>query len=537
MPGWFLILVVCVIFIILMIVNFYILVHFSHPDDKNTAYFPRFLIIFSLLLMEASVLLIPLDVANGTNTLACQQGWSSESSCGNLNMGLFWQIIYWCIASLILVIIPFAIFLYEADDALVQSKIQPYCEATKYTFACMVICSLIIGLLYFFLNNTKIPISSYSPGENTNAWVVYNSGNTGTLWDEDSFPPPISTAERNLAAIVTATKVEEDLNFKVSVTVYLVGLLSFVGWFLFSIFGGIGFSSLPADLINGYINRPQPLTNAELAVKQKNLSDRVVDLIEVGKLLKEERQNRRAKGENFFSRARNNQADRNTLTKFKQMVYLLEEDYGKFKDCKTYSDYNPLVPVFQLGLGILSLIISLLWFLHIVLYMFMDPYKSTFLNEYFIWFDNNFLSLFGTISLAIFSMYLYFCVVAGLFKFGVRFIWIPMHPMKVNETYMSSFLFNIIVLLICTLPIVEFSTKAFAEYALFTSSYQFFGIQIQYLSFFAWFNSNNIFVYIIVCIGGLSGLYFTFRSKDKPADSEDIRKAISGDRKKQLKHR
>ena len=167
----------------------------------------------------------------------------------------------------------------------------------------------------------------------------------------------------------------------------------------------------------------------------------------------------------------------------------------------------------------------------------MDPYKSTFLNEYFIWFDNNWLSLFGTISLAIFSMYLYFCVIAGLFKFGVRFIWIPMHPMKVNETYMSSFLFNIIVLLICTLPIVEFSTRAFAEYALFTSSYQFFGVQIQYLSFFAWFNSNNIFVYIIVCIGGLSGLYFTFRSKDKPADSEDIRKVISGDRKKQQKHR
>ena len=528
MPGWFLILVVCVIFIILMIVNFYILVHFSHPDDKNTAFFPRVLIIFSLLLCEASVLLIPLDVANGTNSIACQQGWANDVSCGNLNMELFWQIIYWCIACLILVIIPFSIFLYEADDALVESKIQPYCEATKYTFACMVISSLLIGLLYFFLNDTRIPISSYNPSEGTNAWVIYNADNTGTLWDANSFPPPISTQEKALAADITATKTDEILTFKVSVTVYVVGLLSFVGWFLFSIFGGIGFSSLPADLINAYINRPQPLTNSQLATLQKTLSDRVGELIQIGQLLKEERQKRRAKGENFFSRARSNQSDRNTLTKFKQMVYILEEDYGKFKDCKTYNDYNPLVPLFQLVLGIVCLIISILWFLHIVLYMFMDPYKSTFLNEYFIWFDNNWLSLFGTISLAIFSMYLYFCVIAGLFKFGVRFIWIPMHPMKVNETYMSSFLFNIIILLICTLPIVEFSTRAFAEYARFTSSYQFFGVQIQYLSFFAWFNSNNVFVYIIVCVGGLSGLYFTCRPKDKPADSEDIRKAISG---------
>ncbi len=103
--------------------------------------------------------------------------------------------------------------------------------------------------------------------------------------------------------------------------------------------------------------------------------------------------------------------------------------------------------------------------------------------------------LFGVVSVAIFTLYLLFCVVAGNFKLGVRFLCIELHPMKarhgglgdgwclqcteqdwldthdrprphpfflsqkqINGTYMNSFLFNLILILLCTFPIVEFST-------------------------------------------------------------------------------
>lgn len=44
---------------------------------------------------------------------------------------------------------------------------------------------------------------------------------------------------------------------------------------------------------------------------------------------------------------------------------------------------------------------------------------------------------------------------------------------------MNSFLFNLILILLCTFPAIEFSTEAFAGYARFSNIYQFFGVQVS----------------------------------------------------------
>jgi len=72
----------------------------------------------------------------------------------------------------------------------------------------------------------------------------------------------------------------------------------------------------------------------------------------------------------------------------------------------------------------------------------------------------------------------------GCFKCGVRFFFVSLHPMKVNATYMNSFLFNLGLVLLCSLPIVQFCTIAFSYYARFTNVNQIFGVQIKYLKFF-----------------------------------------------------
>jgi len=36
-----------------------------------------------------------------------------------------------------------------------------------------------------------------------------------------------------------------------------MGFLSFIGWFLFGLFGGIGLSALPMDMIRSYKHRPR----------------------------------------------------------------------------------------------------------------------------------------------------------------------------------------------------------------------------------------------------------------------------------------
>ena len=41
-----------------------------------------------------------------------------------------------------------------------------------------------------------------------------------------------------------------------SFPVYVMALLSFVGWFFFFIFAGVGLSALPIDLLQTYFTRP-----------------------------------------------------------------------------------------------------------------------------------------------------------------------------------------------------------------------------------------------------------------------------------------
>lgn len=43
--SWFLLLCIGLMIVILLIINVYMLVHWSHPDDKNEAYFPKALVV------------------------------------------------------------------------------------------------------------------------------------------------------------------------------------------------------------------------------------------------------------------------------------------------------------------------------------------------------------------------------------------------------------------------------------------------------------------------------------------------------------
>ena len=55
-----------IISIFLLLVNFYILVIYSHPDDRGwgVSIWCRILVIFGLTLSWAQVLMLPLDVSN-----------------------------------------------------------------------------------------------------------------------------------------------------------------------------------------------------------------------------------------------------------------------------------------------------------------------------------------------------------------------------------------------------------------------------------------------------------------------------------------
>ena len=120
-------------------------------------------------------------------------------------------------------------------------------------------------------------------------------------------------------------------------------------------------------------------------------------------------------------------------------------------------------------------------------------------------------------------MYLLFATIKGCFKFGLRVACITLHPMIVGKTYMSSFMFNIALVLLCALPVVQFATTAFSDYARFTTINQIFGVQIENLQFFGWWWTNNIFVYIFLVCSALSALYLWGKPKDAPPSGAELR--------------
>lgn len=64
------------------------------------------------------------------------------------------------------------------------------------------------------------------------------------------------------------------LKMNVSFPVYLMCFLSFIGYWIFTIYGGIGLTALPMDLIREFLNRPKFLSSKEAAEKKISLKAR-----------------------------------------------------------------------------------------------------------------------------------------------------------------------------------------------------------------------------------------------------------------------
>lgn len=72
------------------------------------------------------------------------------------------------------------------------------------------------------------------------------------------------------------------------------------------------------------------------------------------------------------------------------------------------------------------------------------------------------MAFLGAILLALFSIYLLACTYKGNIKFGLRIPGIfKIHPMKENETFMNTFLFNVNLLLITSVAVTQFTCIAF----------------------------------------------------------------------------
>jgi LMBR1 domain-containing protein 1 len=472
---WFLIIVVIVVTVMVMLGSLYVLVYFQAEEDKNTAIAPKIAVVLGLSLSCLLVLTLPLDVAN-------------RSTASGMDMETLWQVEYMLVAIMAVGVVPFLIFFYEAEDP--ESRNYQWWTACKYEALTVGVCVAFVLLGWLLWGYAEVPVVDYT----------YN----GMLLD--AAKEAICPAEE--CPDVSIGRIHQVLKVSVTPVTWIMALIAFVGWFLFVLFGGIGMAALPMDLLVDFNQRPVGIDLQEYAKQKMALNQRALQLLDIAKVIGPE-------GHRATSRK-----GRVQYNKFVQAVYFIEKDWEKVKVAYKQRGGNPLKHGLFLCMGLLSAVLSLTWLLHIVLYIFVDPPADQFLNKYFMELDA-FFALFGVATYAIYVFYLLFCVIKGNMKFGLRFFCLPIHPMRIGNTMMNALLFNVLLLLLTSVSVVQFCTRAFASYARLTAADLLFGVQVENLMGLNWFFQKGVFLYAFVSVTTLTVIYLSICPTDKRAKFDD----------------
>lgn len=154
---------------------------------------------------------------------------------------------------------------------------------------------------------------------------------------------------------------------------------------------------------------------------------------------------------------------------------------------------------------------------------FTDRPLIPWLNELLIKLEEANAGFVATFVFAYFCLYMLWCVQKGNIKFGIR---IPcccrFHPMKENETWMNSFLFNVILLMIASAGVIQLCIGSFPTYTRNTEIYMIFGVQINYMRFYTAFYRYNVFPIALIVWSFLTLIYQLVTCNKKPSYMKDI---------------
>jgi LMBR1 domain-containing protein 1 len=302
-----------------------------------------------------------MDVANRTS--AFSDAFLSGTSWGveSLPMSDLWNVTLLAIVIMVLGVIPFAIFYYEESGEGVTVQLR---RGLLYGGITMVSGCVVITVVFVLGHEASIPVRSYyaAPG---------------------------------MASTKTGT--DDVTKINVSLPIFAVACVALVGWVFFSIFAGVGLVALPIDLLNTFRDRPTSIDVKNWAAKRNELRDRASKLRKIGEKMEAEN----------FQGSKPSRTDQKLFNKFRNAVYLLEKDYEILRVRKFEKGGNILYYIGMGILGVVAVFLSILWVLHIILFIFLAG-GHPFLNTMLVGLDNVF-PLFGTLAFGSFSFYLLWC--------------------------------------------------------------------------------------------------------------------------------
>ncbi|KAL6775792.1 hypothetical protein ACKKBG_A18505 [Auxenochlorella protothecoides x Auxenochlorella symbiontica] len=514
MENWFLIIIMVVVGLLTMASSVYLLIAFQHPEDRNQAWFPKIVVCLGICLAIWTVLLFPLDVAN---VHACSADLPLADCSTTLPMDILWYAVYVAIVVMAFAVIPFALFYYEGDSE--WSMGRRILSAVLWSIGTFICIVLIIVIPYVTIGYVKYPVQSAWSGMLPVSYTSSATMNTciGLFADYNVNAPSGPPAVNNTIAFVgincntLSNGLSEMWTLRTSFIMYVMAMVSTIGWFLFMVFGAVGLVSLPLDFIREFLGRPRKvITRSQYIERAADLGRRAQEIKLIAEVLQKEE---RERGRSWKWR-RNTRALGNQMIVLEEDAVQLELVYPQGEDPEYKWVWMIMKYWLKLVVGILSIGVTISWILQIILYILISPPVSPLLNTAFTKADAVF-PLFGTLLFALWAFYLQAAVIKGNFKFGLNLLLFRVHPMRRGATFMSSFLFNIALLLLASTAAVQFCSEAFALYAENSDILNIFGAQLTSLQGLSWLYNNSIFIYILLGMTLLTLIYLCVRGPDR----------------------
>jgi LMBR1 domain-containing protein 1 len=474
--NWWLIVTAVIGVLLTFGVSAYIIFILTTPSELKTAIFPKFIALLALSLAFIAVLLLPYEVANKRDPVSFQR------LGGGVDTTLMWQIVLWSSAALIVIVVPFSMFFYEAYDPEQFSFVQQCTPAVLYTMGLLVGYLVIFFALFFSIGYAVIPYYAYA----TNPQFI------------DAFSSNVT---------YTNLKTKQSMELRTSAFVYFVGILCFIGWLLFMIYGGVGLIALPVGLSRYLYKIPKkPLTDQEFAAEKEKVAGEALMLLKEGTLLQKQGT------AHFKVQVKVNQ--------FNARVNSLENRFKRAVDMHDNQQFHYVKLIVLMFAVIISFGLTVTWFLHIFIHNIVK--LNGFFNVILVELDNVF-NLLGLLVYAVLVFYLLWCVVVGNVKVGLRFTFFQIHPLKYRDTRVNAILFNVGLVLTSSIAIVQFCVFSFTDYVDNTAAEALFDSWIRRLKYF-----GPMFPWLQIVLFGISVLSIAWvvmcprpKPKEKKDDDDD----------------
>lgn len=452
--------------------SIYILLYWSVPEEKWTNIMPRIFVVFTLTIIYMIQLLVPIDVA-----IADFQPGKATTV-----MKIVWEAIVYTVISLLFGVLPFAYF-YSEGRELGGTCVKTFVLSFLKVLSVAVLLFMVAAVLWYTVGFTLLPTTLRSSV--TLGGVAPYSAQTA-LGNVDTLIP---------APIVMPT----DLNIHVNYYTYLTTFLNFVGSILFIAFLSVGLFILPLDFVMAFVRRPRVMTTARLVEFKKDYTERSLALLDLfDTIYVVLRQN--FPGADLLAMMQNSdpglwtkRSTKRLRPQYEALTRATEEitkDYDAVIAMNMKKTANPLKYYLMLVFGIFLFLVSLLWYIQIIaeqgFHYPLVSYAFTDLNKA-IGMPVLSIAFYGALTL-----YLTFCFVKGVTKFGFRFVFfISIHPMERNNTPIYAFIFNLMLMLICALPCVQFCLNLFRGFTMGSAAYALFGSSATFMRGLTWWFVND----------------------------------------------